>query len=72
MTPVPTSQALIIDEVADWIDVFNIARLLNVALDEEWGVATAERCQDLWYRVLYPLPSLIESCARRMPDPVAD
>ena len=58
----------IIEDVADWIDQYNIASLVYDAIKEEFGIEpTGEQCQDVWYRVLDQLAHLIESCARCLP-----
>jgi len=59
----------LVDDLGDWIDQYNIARLIVESIKDEWGTVTYGMCQDLWYRALDQLPSLILDVARWLPDP---
>ena len=63
----------LVDDVGDWIDQYNVARMVIDAIREEYGVVTLDMAKDFWYRALeYHLPELFEHIARLLPDPASE
>lgn len=60
----------LVDDVGDWIDQYNVARMVIDAIREEYGMVTLEMAKDFWYRALeYHLTDLFQHIARTLPDP---
>lgn len=59
----------LVEDVGDWIDQYNLARMITDAIRDQRGEATLEMAKDFWYRALeYHLPELFDHIARTLPD----
>ena len=60
-----------LEELADWIDVYNIARCLLEAIHEEYGEhITVDYAKQVWLRCCDSLWDWISEALRYAPDPV--
>ncbi|MFO7773535.1 MAG: hypothetical protein R6V59_06335 [Dehalococcoidia bacterium] len=57
------------DDLADWIDVDNLANEIIGAHEAYWPDLTLARCKELWLRALFNLADFLECEARHLPDP---
>ena len=60
------------DELADWIDVVNLANEIIDSHEVYWPDLSLERCKDLWLRALTNLPEFLQAESRYLPDPAND
>ena len=60
------------DDLADWIDVDNLASEIIDAHEVYWPDLTLDRCKELWLRALLNLGDLLQCEARHLPDPTEE